>query len=301
MTHNNDSFETENCTMSFASAGEIFCIAKMHTRFCAMSFALLFGMLFFAKPAFAQLNFDDSVKIRFTISSCPLTFRIDSLSRNPFVPGMPITDTFFLAQIYAGFTSLPDSLDWGRTYLVGRRKTPTLRATQAIQIRNIGCIPFDIELSTFSKEIPFRPDSAWWEPNDSNISVRNRYTLAAIASGLGTPALPWLDTVNFHNSSRQSIRYIVPDTSSPREIMHTTVDSSLIGYFYSADLLGYATLPTITSTGLALMPDPDTTAAPDPDSHGALFLHIALTMPPHTSWRDRREGLIVLVLTAKPH
>ena len=250
--------------------------------------------------SYAQYSAGDSVKIMIQISSCPMAFVIDSLPHNPYLPGSPEQDTFWLWYEYEGFhTTHPTEIKWQTIYIVGSRvrdasgtpiEPPQM---QALLVINTGCPPLDFELSTYAQTSTGEP---WWEPNDTNEIARGKYVLQALATGYGTPRLQWADTVRFQTPA--AYYWVVPDTLHPKAIKDSILPDGNICCFYSEDHLGFAEIPTIDSHGVNLQPT-DTVATDT--LNGVFFLHLALTTPSAaTAYTETNfEGVIVLVIQAR--
>ncbi len=247
---------------------------------------------------FAQQAIDDSVRIKLRISTCPMAFRIDSLFPHPDSIGEVRQDTFFLAHIYRAYEvfAYRDSLDWNKIYLVATmRGTYEFPEFQAIRIFNDGCILLDFELCTYAYELP-GSSTTWWQPSDTNYNERNVYLLQAIATGIGTPWLDWVDTLNFQFPPNQAYNFVVHGCDNPLMIKDSTVIDPFVKQFYSRDLFGWDPIPTIDSLGLNLKGCVVDSLSPE----RSFYLHLALTTPESNSWLDRITGLIVLQITAKP-
>lgn len=234
----------------------------------------------------------DSVAISISVSSCPMMFVIDSLARHPELPGFPEQDTFFLNYIIHGASYMP--LEWSSTYLVGdRREIAGVYAGQGIMVYDSGCVRLDFELSTFAYDTL---GASWWQPSNTIVPSANKYVLRAIATGINTPKIFWIDTTNFMGP--ESYYYLV--TNTPREIKDSAVtivgtETTAICCFYSRNLYGYNVIPTIDASGVGLR------GRTYPLHQKAFFLHLALTTPAmFGSDADRLTGIIVLRIQARP-
>jgi hypothetical protein len=241
---------------------------------------------FFAMPAFAQWDLGDSVAISISISSCPLMFEIDSLPADLVLPDT-VSDTFYPATIYYSLFGGDELLDWNTTYIIGDLTSDIIPQLQSILIKNTGCIPLDMELSSHAI-----PAAGWWTPNDSIVSKPNKYILRAIASGIGKPKVLFADSLRFIGP--ESKYYVV--TGTPREIKDSMVvvpGDTMYCCYYSKNLYSWDQMPSIDINGT------DIRGRTFSDALRSFYLHLSLTTPLGAgSTGDRLTGLIVLTITA---
>lgn len=243
----------------------------------------------------AQSAPPESTLIKFSISSCPLSFTIDSLPTHR--DGVTVQDTYFLGYIHR----MPgESLDWNTSYMVGAPRVDEYGVDYLVPlwVQNNGCVPLDFELTTSARL--YDTPLSWWVPSDTSKPAIDKYVLRVLMTGINSGRFFTGDT--FRYSGPHSFYYVVSDT--PKEIRKRRVffgPDSAWCCFHDPDL-GLAPHPTVTSSGVNLIAT-RTHAAIDST---AMFLHIMLTtpigtrFPAYTDERYRR-GIIILSIKAKMH
>lgn len=245
--------------------------------------------------AFTQYAPPDSTLIRFSFSSCPLSFVIDSLPEHR-SGVIGVQDTYFLGYIHR----VPgETLDWNTSYMVGAPRSDDMGGEYLVPlwVQNDGCVPLDFELATSARL--YDTSLTLWTPSDTSMPGIDKYVLRVVMTGIGSGRIFSSDT--FRYSGPHSFYYVVDTLREIRKRRVFFGPDSAWCCFYDPDL-GLANHPTIISSGVNL----PATRPGVSDTMTAMFLHIMLTTPTGTLfpayYEERyRKGLIILSIKGKMH